>query len=80
MKINIASYGGRNWLLELARELDKQGHEVNFYSYLPSNRALKFGLKKECNCSYFVLALPFFFLLFLFSFSHFSLGMATGTD
>tara|TARA_B110000238_G_scaffold172480_1_gene190971 strand:- start:2249 stop:3367 length:1119 start_codon:yes stop_codon:yes gene_type:complete len=63
MKINIASYGGRNWLLELARELDKQGHEVKFYSYLPSSRALKFGLKKECNFSYFVLALPFLALL-----------------
>ena len=63
LKINIASYGGRNWLLDLARELEKNGHEVNFYSYLPTNRALKFGLKKECNRSYFILALPFLALL-----------------
>lgn len=63
MRISIASYGGRNWLLELARELEKQGHDVKFYSYLPNKRALKFGLKKECNHSYFILALPFLALL-----------------
>ena len=73
MKISIASYGGRNWLLELARELDEQGHEVKFYSYLPSKRALKFGLKRDCNYSYFVLALPFLALLKITKRSYWSL-------
>lgn len=59
MKINIASYGGRNWLLDTAKELKKHGHEVNFYSYLPHRRALKYGLEKKSNRSYFFLALPF---------------------
>ena len=62
MKINIASFGGRSHLLDTARELEKFGHEVRFYSYLPTKRALKFGLKKECNYSYFFLALPFLVL------------------
>lgn len=73
MKINIASYGGRNWLLDLAKELDMHGHEVKFYSYLPTKRAVKFGLKKECNSSYFVLALPFLFLFKISNFSNWSL-------
>lgn len=63
MRINIASYGGRNWLLDLARELDEQGHDIRFYSYLPDKRAQKFGLKKEINNSYFFLAIPFLALL-----------------
>ena len=69
MRINIASYGGRNWLLDLAKELDSHGHEVKFYSYLTTKRAVKFGLKKECNSSYFVLALPFLFLSWVFQYS-----------
>ncbi|MEY3499167.1 MAG: hypothetical protein RL308_836 [Bacteroidota bacterium] len=73
MKINIASYGGRNWLLDLAKELDSHGHEVKFYSYLTTERAVKFGLKKECNSSYFVLALPFLFLFKISKFSNWSL-------
>jgi glycosyltransferase involved in cell wall biosynthesis len=63
MRINIASYGGRNWLLETARELEKLGHEVRFYSFLPAKRAAKFGLKKKCNKSYFILSIPFLALL-----------------
>lgn len=63
MKIIIASYGGRNWLLELARELDSQGHDVKFYSYTPTKKAVKFGLRKENNYSYFFLAVPFLVLL-----------------
>lgn len=63
MKVVIASYGGRNWLLDTARELDSLGHEVLFYSYLPTKRALKFGLKRECNRSYYVVSLPFLMLL-----------------
>jgi UDP:flavonoid glycosyltransferase YjiC (YdhE family) len=40
MKINIASFGGRSHLLDTARELEKFGHEVRFYSYVPSKRAI----------------------------------------
>lgn len=63
MRINIASSGGRFHLLDLAKVLKEHGHEVNFYSYVPTKRAIKFGLKKECSKSYFVLALPFLFLI-----------------
>jgi glycosyltransferase involved in cell wall biosynthesis len=59
MKINIASHGGRSHLLDIARELEKFGHEVRFYSFVPTKRAMKFGLKKKCNKTYFLLALPF---------------------
>jgi len=61
MKINIASFGGRSHLLDTARELEKFGHTVRFYSYVPTKRAVKFGLKKECNYSFFYWALPFLF-------------------
>lgn len=73
MKINIASNGGRTWLLDISRELEKQGHEVNFYSYVPTKRALKFGLKKECSRSYFILAIPFLALMKLTNTSNWSL-------
>lgn len=59
MKINIASFGGRSHLLDTARELEKYGHEVRFYSYLPNRRSILFGLKKECNYSMYYLAIPF---------------------
>lgn len=63
MRINIASSGGRFHLLDLARELEKYGHEIRFYSYVPHKRALRFGLKPECDCNYFWVYLPFHFLL-----------------
>jgi len=63
MRINIASFGGRTHLLDLARELDNNGHEVKFYSFVPSKRAERFGLRRECNKSYFILAVPFLVLL-----------------
>lgn len=65
MKINIASTH-RFHLLDLARELEKQGHDVKFYSYVPTSRCIKYGLKKE-NCkSLLWIALPFLFLAKLF--------------
>lgn len=73
MKINIASYGGRNWLLETARELEKLGHEVRFYSYFPTKKALKYGLKKECSYSYFILSIPFLTLLKITKRAHWAL-------
>lgn len=62
MKINIASFGGRTHMLDTARELEKFGHEVRFYSFVPTKRAVRFGLKKKINKSYFFLALPFLML------------------
>lgn len=62
MIINIAS-AHRFHLLDLARELETHGHEVRFYSYVPTNRALKFGLKKECSYSVFYIMLPFLALV-----------------
>lgn len=43
MRIAIATIG-RFHVLDLARELDKLGHEVVFWSIVPRRRALKFGL------------------------------------
>lgn len=63
MKINIASFGGRSHLLDLARELEKFGHEVRFYSFVPTKRAMYFGLKKENNSTYLFWALPFIALM-----------------
>lgn len=62
MRINIAA-SHRFHLLDLARELEKQGHEVRFYSYVPTKRAVQFGLKKENSKSLFLLILPFLILV-----------------
>lgn len=66
MVINIASFGGRSHLLDTARELEKFGHTVRFYSYVPTKRAMKFGLKKECSYSLFYWAIPFLILFKFF--------------
>lgn len=57
MKINILS-PGRFHVLDLARELDKQGHDVEFYSFVPTKRAQKYGLPKKCSQSLFLMMLP----------------------
>lgn len=62
MRINIAA-SHRFHLLDLARELAYLGHEVRFYSYVPTNRALKYGLKKENSKSLFYLLIPFLALV-----------------
>lgn len=59
--INIAA-SHRFHLLDLARELEKQGHDVKFYSYLPKKRLLKYGLKKENFISLFWISSPFLLL------------------
>lgn len=64
-KVNIASTH-RFHLLDLARELAKQGYDVKFYSYVPVSRCIKYGLKKENCSSLFWLSLPFFLLAKLF--------------
>lgn len=65
MKINIAS-PGRFHVMDLARELDKLGFDVRFYSFVPDKRAEKFGLRKECNASLFYWMLPFLILQKIF--------------
>ncbi|MBD8041211.1 glycosyltransferase family 4 protein [Phocaeicola sp. Sa1CVN1] len=66
MVINIASFGGRTHMLDTARELEKFGHTVRFYSYVPTKRAMRFGLKKECSYSIYWFAFPFLILFKLF--------------
>lgn len=58
LKINILT-GGRFHLLDLARELSKLGHDVRFFSYVPKQRSIKYGLPKECHMS----LLPYVFPL-----------------
>lgn len=57
MRINIAATG-RFHLCNLAVELDKIGHDVRFYSYVPPKRLRKFGLRRECSCSLYWIMLP----------------------
>ena len=65
MKINIASTH-RFHLLDLARELSHQGHDVVFYSYVPKGRCMKFGLCYENIKSFTWLVAPFFFFQKMF--------------
>ena len=58
MKINILS-PGRFHVCDLARELAHNGHDVKFYSFVPTKRAMKFGLPKECSASLFWPMSPF---------------------
>ena len=75
MKINIAS-SHRFHLLDLARELTNQGHDVLFYSYLPPWRPLHFGLNKKANKSLFLLMLPFLALQKLSNQSYWSIKLS----
>lgn len=68
MIINIASSGGRTHMLDTARELAKCGHVVRFYSYVPTKRAMKYGLPKECSYSLYYWVFPFLVLFKLFGF------------
>lgn len=65
MKINILS-PGRFHVLDLARELDKNGFDVKFYSFVPTKRAKQFGLPKHCSSSIFWYIAPFLALCKLF--------------
>jgi starch synthase len=58
MKIVIAA-SHRFHLLDLAKELAALGHDVKFYSYVPTKRAINYGLKKESSYSLYYLMLPF---------------------
>lgn len=57
-KINILSHG-RFHMLDLARELEKQGFDVKFYSFVPKKRCVQFGLPSRCCRSLFIYLLPF---------------------
>lgn len=61
MKINILS-PGRFHVCDLARELDKNGFDVKFYSFIPTKRAVKFGLPQYCSASLLVYLAPFLLL------------------
>ncbi len=62
MRINIAA-SHRFHLLDLARELSNSGHDVTFYSYVPTKRAMKFGLPKDVSKSLFIIMIPFLTML-----------------
>lgn len=61
IRINIAA-SHRFHLLDLARELEKQGFDVRFYSYVPNKRCMSFGLPQKCSASLLWLVAPFFVL------------------
>lgn len=61
IRINIAS-SHRFHLLDLSRELSKQGYDVMFYSYVSSRRCEKFGLERSKCSSFLWLVAPFFLL------------------
>lgn len=61
MKINIIS-PGRFHVCDLARELDKNGFDVKFYSFVPTKRSMKFGLPQRCSASLFWPMAPFLFI------------------
>ena len=58
VKVNLLS-SGRFHILDLARELDKNGFDVMFYSFVPTWRAKKFGLREGCSFSLFWILGPF---------------------
>ncbi len=61
MKINILA-SHRFHLLDLARELSRQGHDVRFYSYVPTKRCTEFGIDQSLCVSFLWLVWPFFAL------------------
>jgi glycosyltransferase involved in cell wall biosynthesis len=56
-RVAIAT-AGRFHVLDLARELNALGYQVDFYSYVPKSRAARFGLRSSCNRSLVPFALP----------------------
>ena len=74
MKINIAATH-RFHVLDLARELEELGHEVRFYSYVPTIRALKYGLKRENSFSLFYVMIPFLAFVKLSGNASWSVGL-----
>lgn len=61
IKVNILSLG-RFHVCDLARELDKNGFDVKFYSFVPTQRTEKFGLPRRCSKSIIGIMAPFLLL------------------
>lgn len=61
IKVNILSTG-RFHVCDLARELNRDGFDVKYYSYVPAMRSFAYGLPKKCNYSLFYILLPFLVL------------------
>lgn len=61
MTINILS-AHRFHLLDLARELSRLGHDVQYYSYVPTRRCVQFGIDATCCSCFLWLVWPFFAL------------------
>jgi glycosyltransferase involved in cell wall biosynthesis len=57
LRIAIAT-AGRFHVLDLARELKALGYLVDFYSYVPKPRAMRFGLPSACHRSLLPATLP----------------------
>lgn len=57
IKVNVLTEG-RFHMLDLARELDAQGFDVELYSFVPQKRAEKFGLPAKCCKSFFLPLAP----------------------
>jgi glycosyltransferase involved in cell wall biosynthesis len=57
IRVAIAT-AGRFHVLDLARELNALGYGVDFYSYVPKSRAVRFGLPSACHRSLLPFALP----------------------
>ena len=74
MVINIAA-SHRFHLLDLARELQNLGHDVRFYSYVPTRRVISFGLRRESSQSLYPYMLPFLALMRLTRGSDFALRL-----
>ena len=61
VKINILS-PSRFHVCDLARELDKNGFDVKYYSFVPAYRVVKFGLPRHCSKSVIGIMAPFLLL------------------
>lgn len=61
IKINICT-SGRFHIFYLARELYNLGYDVRFYSYIPQNRAMRYGMPKTIHTSLFFWLAPFIFI------------------
>jgi starch synthase len=57
IRVAIAT-AGRFHVLDLARELNALGYAVDFYSYVPKSRSVRFGLPSACHRSLVLFALP----------------------
>lgn len=69
-KINILT-SGRFHVLDLAKELIKNGYDVKFYSFVPTHRLKSFGLSKENSISLILPIFPFLVLEKIFKNSKF---------